>query len=206
MHANKDLLRQKIYQIIAGYAEDDAADALISDPVFTQMIGKDALASQPSLSRFLNRFDSRSIDGVTADFLKSELRPGNVYTSNSVVDFVRPLITHYNEKFPWITPFLRADSGFAVVSDLYDLCEKESVSYVIRLKSNAKLQRLADELHPASAAKDMSESECYFEESEYQAKSWKKARKIIIKSVRPAGEIFFTHSFFVTNLGDVFSP
>lgn len=150
VHANEDLLRQKIYQIIAGYAEDDAADALINDPVFTQMIEKDKLASQPSLSRFLDRFDSHSItsllqanqvlldkmhthresdaiifdldsthadtygkqeqsdynahygtvgyhplvafDGVTGDFLKSELRPGNVYTSNGVVDFVRPLI------------------------------------------------------------------------------------------------------------------
>ena len=263
VHANEDLLRQKIYQIIAGYAEDDAADALVHDPVFTHMLGKDALASQPSLSRFLDRFDSDSItsllqanqvlldkmhtyresdaiifdldsthadtygkqeqsaynahygtvgfhpmvafEGVESDFLKSELRPGNVYTSNGVVDFVRPLIEHYNKKFPWITPFLRADSGFAV-PELYDLCEKESVSYVIRLKSNAKLQRLADELHPASASKDMSESEYHVEESEYQAQSWKKARKIIIKSVRPAGEMFFTHSFFVTNLTDVFSP
>lgn len=263
VHANEDLLRQKIYQIIAGYAEDDAADALINDPVFTQMIEKDKLASQPSLSRFLDRFDSHSItsllqanqvlldkmhthresdaiifdldsthadtygkqeqsdynahygtvgyhplvafDGVTGDFLKSELRPGNVYTSNGVVDFVRPLITHYNKNFPWITPFMRGDSGFAV-PELYDLCEAESVYYVIRLKANANLQRLADELHPASASRDMSQSECYYEESEYRAKSWKKARKIIIQSVRPAGEMFFTHSFFVTNLGDTFSP
>ncbi|MFD1068293.1 IS1380 family transposase [Oceanobacillus locisalsi] len=263
VHANEDLLRQKIYQLIAGYAEDDAADALIHDPVFTQMMGKDSLASQPSLSRFLERFDSHSItallqanqvlldkvhthrksdaiifdldsthadtygeqeqtkynahygtvgyhpmvafDGVTGDFLQSQLRPGNVYTSNGVVDFVRPMIEHYNEKFPWTMPFLRADSGFAV-PELYDLCEKESVFYVIRLKSNSKLQRLADELHPASSARDMSQSECYFEESEYQAQSWKKARKIIIKSVRPAGEMFFTHSFFVTNLGDTFAP
>ncbi|PXW87165.1 DDE family transposase [Streptohalobacillus salinus] len=53
-HSNENLLRQKIYQIIAGYSEDDAADQLTKDPVFTQIIGTDALASQPSLSRFLN--------------------------------------------------------------------------------------------------------------------------------------------------------
>src|SRR5699024_8459150 len=108
-----------------------------------------------------------AFDGVTSDFLKSELRPGNVYTSNGVVDFIRPLITHYNKNFPWITPFMRGDSGFAV-PELYDLCEAESVSYVIRLKSNANLQRLADELHQASASRDMSQSECYYEESEYR--------------------------------------
>ena len=34
-HSNENLLRQKIYQIIAGYSEDDAADQLTKDPVFT---------------------------------------------------------------------------------------------------------------------------------------------------------------------------
>lgn len=34
-HSNENLLRQKIYQIVAGYAEDDNADQLTKDPVFT---------------------------------------------------------------------------------------------------------------------------------------------------------------------------
>jgi len=263
VHSNENLLRQKIYQIIAGYTEDDAADQLTTDPVFTQIIDTDALASQPSLSRFFRRFDQQSIeelnqanqylidkvhdfresealifdldsthsdtygdqeaaafnthygtvgfhplvafDGVTGDFLKAKLRPGNVYTSNGVVDFIQPLIEHYNEKFPETTPFLRGDSGFAVPA-LYDLCEKESVYYVIRLKSNANLQRIADDLHPPSVISDVSKAEMYYEETVYQAKSWSKPRKVIIKSVRPAGELLFTHSFFVTNLVDAFSP
>lgn len=263
IHSNEDLLRQKIYQILAGYAEDDAADQLTNDPVFTQILGKDALASQPSLSRFYERFDASSIeqlnranqeildrvhnhrepdalifdldsthadtygeqesaafnthystvgfhplvafDGMTGDFLKAKLRPGNVYTSNGVVDFVKPLIAHYNDKFPETTLFLRGDSGFAVPG-LYELCEKESVYYVIRLKSNAILQRLADELHPCTLPSDVTRTECYFEETVYQAQSWSKPRKVIIQSVRPAGELFFTHAFFVTNLTDVFTP
>jgi hypothetical protein len=77
---------------------------------------------------------------------------------------------------------------------------------VIRIKSNANLQRLADELHPASVPSDATKAECYYEESEYQAKSWSKPRKVIIQSVRPAGELFFTHSFFVTNLIEALSP
>ena len=263
VHSNENLLRQKIYQIIAGYAEDDSADELTNDPVFTQIIGTDALASQPSLSRFYTRFDNESMeqlnqanqelldkvhtfrgskaiildldsthadtygeqesaaynthygtvgfhplvafDGITGDFLKAKLRPGNVYTSNGVVDFVEPLIKHYNEKFPETTPFLRGDSGFAVPA-LYELCEDESVYYVIRLKSNAVLQRMADELHPVTEIFDVTKSEHYYEEIEYQAKSWSKSRKVIVQSVRPAGELFFTHSFFVTNLKDAFTP
>lgn len=54
VHSNEKLLRQKIYQVIAGYFEDDAADQLTKDPVFTQILGTAALASQPSLSRFLD--------------------------------------------------------------------------------------------------------------------------------------------------------
>src|SRR5690554_5975220 len=256
LHSNENLLRQKIYQLIAGYAEDDAADYLTHDPVFTQVIGTSALASQPSLSRFYTRFDKDSIhqlnqanqelldrihsfrnsnalfidldsthsdtygnqesssynthygtigfhplvafDGATGDFLKAQLRPGNVYTSNGVVEFIRPLIEHYNKIFPETNLFLRADSGFAVPA-LYELCEKESVFFIIRLKSNAQLQSLAKEYHPSTAPLDVSKTECYFEETIYQAKSWSKPRRVIIQSVRPAGELFFTHSFFVTN-------
>src|SRR5699024_6048178 len=95
------------------------------------------------------------------------------------------------------TPFLRGNSGFAVPA-LYELCENESVYYVIRLKANANLKRLA--------AVDVSKTECYYETTEYQAQSWFAPRRVIIQSVRPAGELFFTHSFFVTNLSDTFSP
>jgi hypothetical protein len=61
LHSNENLLRQKIFQLIAGYAEDDTADQLTKDPVFTQILGRPSLASQPSLSRFYTRFDEESI-------------------------------------------------------------------------------------------------------------------------------------------------
>ena len=144
-------------------------------------------------------------DGITGDFLKTKLRPGNVYTSNVVVDFIQPLIEHYNEKFPETTPFLRGDSGFAVPA-LYQMCEKESVYYVSRLKSKANLQRIAEKLHPSSVISDVSKAEIYYEETNYQANSWAKPRKVFTKSVRPAWELLFTHSFFVKILVDAFSP
>lgn len=263
IHENDKLLQQKIYQLIAGYHEDDAADDLTTDPVFTQILDKPALASQPSMSRFFHRFDPDAIDrlqtanqdlldrvhrarqtkamivdldsshadtygqqemaaynahyqtigfhplvafdGLTGDFLKAKLRPGNVYTSNGVVDFIRPVIEHYNEQFPEISYLVRGDSGFAV-PELYELCEKESFAYIIRLKSNAKLQALAEELHPTGEISDISVTEHYVEDSIYQAASWSKPRRIVIQSTRPAGELFFRHAFFVTNLGECFSP
>lgn len=62
VHSNEKLLCQKIYQMVAGYSEDDAADQLTKNPVITQNLGTPALASQPSLSRFFRRFDSTSIN------------------------------------------------------------------------------------------------------------------------------------------------
>src|SRR5699024_4553860 len=62
VHSNEQLLRQKLYQMIADYAADDAADQLTNDPVFKEIIGADALASQPSVSRFFNRFDETSVE------------------------------------------------------------------------------------------------------------------------------------------------
>ena len=50
-----------IYQIIAGYFEDDDADELTNEPVFTNILGKTALASQPALSRFWNRMNEDTL-------------------------------------------------------------------------------------------------------------------------------------------------
>lgn len=263
IYENELLFRQKIYQLIAGYHEDDAADRLTHDPIFKHVLGIPALASQPSLSRFYKRFTKKAIsqlqeanqelldsvhrarqskalifdldsthsdtygdqeqssynahyrttgfhplvafDGLTGDFLKAQLRPGNVYTSNGVVEFMRPLIKHYNEMFPEKSYLVRGDSGFAVPG-LYELCEDEWFYYIIRLKSNAKLKALAEEYHPAHEIQDVSVTESYVEESIYQASSWSKPRRIVIQSTRPAGELFFSHTFFVTNLGETFSP
>lgn len=43
---------QVIYQIIRSYFEDERADELTNEPVMTAILEKDALASQPTLSRF----------------------------------------------------------------------------------------------------------------------------------------------------------
>ena len=119
--------------------------------------------------------------------------------------FLRPLIEHYNETFPETSALVRGDSGFAVPG-LYELCEQESVYYIIRLKSNAKLKALAEELHPTHEIQDVSVTESYVEESIYQAATWSTPRRVIIQSTRPTGELFFSHAFFLTNLSDTFSP
>ena len=61
-HTDKENLLQIIYMIIAGYFEDDASDELTNDPVFKAVLNKDALASQPTVSRFFNRMDEDTVN------------------------------------------------------------------------------------------------------------------------------------------------
>lgn len=59
-HENEDVILQKIYQIIAGYHTDDSADELRFDPTFTTVLGKEKLASQPTISRVNNILDKNT--------------------------------------------------------------------------------------------------------------------------------------------------
>ena len=61
-HTDKENLLQMIYMIIAGYFEDNASDELTNDPVFKAVLEKDAMASQPTISRFFNRMDEDTLN------------------------------------------------------------------------------------------------------------------------------------------------
>ena len=56
-HSDSDILLQLLYQNIAGYSTDDAADHLANEPMLKTLLHKDRLASQPTLSRFRSRLD-----------------------------------------------------------------------------------------------------------------------------------------------------
>lgn len=63
-HTVLDLVRQRVYQIAAGYEDQDDADALRTDPLLKLVCGRlpesdPDLASQPTLSRFENAFSAR---------------------------------------------------------------------------------------------------------------------------------------------------
>ena len=59
VHSLESMLRQRLFGILAGYEDCNDHDTLRDDPVFKMIAGKlpedDALASQPTLSRFENQ-------------------------------------------------------------------------------------------------------------------------------------------------------
>lgn len=62
LHIDPENLLQMVYQTIAAYFEDDCADELTIDPVFTAILEKETLASQPTISRFFNRMDESTLE------------------------------------------------------------------------------------------------------------------------------------------------
>jgi hypothetical protein len=61
-HKDDENLCQVIYQILAGYFNDNDADELTNEPAFKNILEKSALASPPTLSRFFSRMDTDTLD------------------------------------------------------------------------------------------------------------------------------------------------
>lgn len=259
-HKDHENLQQMLYQITAAYFQDDHADKLRNDPVMTAVVGKSALASQPTLSRFHNRMDESSLkqleeiqrilrkraysidkpehilfdldstllaaygaqegeafnyhyqahgyhpllcfDGMTGDLLKVELRPGAQYCSKGAAAFMRPLLEEYQKEYPETALFARGDSGFAT-DELYSLFETNGTSYTIRLKSNAVLKRLSEDLD--SELYDLTQEDAIsyavvFGEFMYQAGSWDYPRRVVCKIEKPYGQMTHMSTFVVTNM------
>ena len=139
-----------------------------------------------------------AFDGLTGDFLKAELRSGNVYTSTGIGAFVEPLFEHYNQVVPVSNILVRGDSGFAT-PELYDLCEVYDNFFVIRLKTNRNLSKLAENFIQIDANHTWDKKEVVYSSTSYQAKSWSKERRFCIKSTREADELLFRHEYIITN-------
>lgn len=61
VHHSEEIILQKVYQSLAGYFTDDCADALANEPLFNQILAKDRLASQPTLSRLNSRLTADTV-------------------------------------------------------------------------------------------------------------------------------------------------
>ncbi len=142
-------------------------------------------------------------EGETGDCLKAALRCGSVYTSRQVVSFVGPELKRLRKKYPDIKIIIRGDSGFAT-PELYKLCEKLGIDYVIRLKANQRLQRIAGEIENEIMAEiDIHEGyHEYYREFAYKAGSWDKDRKVMLKLEKPVDQLLFIPTFIVTTLED----
>lgn len=113
-------------------------------------------------------------DGITGDLLKIQLRDGTDYSSTGVEEFLQPLLDEFQSDYPDIPLLLRGDSGFTK-PELYEQCETNGISYVIRLKASQPLYKLAsyiDDNLTDATKNDVVSYAVQYGEFMYQASSW----------------------------------
>lgn len=258
-HTLVQMIRQRVYQMAAGYEDCNDADFLRVDPALRLSLGKDQKfgAGQSALSRLendilgnaqgLQTLDEailRSADALIktkdkyrlvldvdstedpahgkqegcvynghfgktcfhpivaftgdGDCLAAELRPGNVHSADGVLEFIKPLVERYRKRFQLF--WFRGDAAFAL-PDVYDYCEKEHVTYFIRLPANEILRKIMEPEtksrpvgRPPKSGVKVQHFEFY-----YRAGSWKKRRRVVCKVEWHNGELFPRMGFIVTN-------
>jgi hypothetical protein len=130
------------------------------------------------------------------DFLGGMLREGNVHTSTDALEFILPYLG-------WAAGFakrvwLRMDAGFPSEPFLSAL-EKQGHRYVARLRTNARLERMAWPHVDRIANKDVPEELTHTVELTYQAGPWSRARRVVLIIEERPLELMPHYFFLITN-------
>ena len=144
-------------------------------------------------------------DGLTGDLLKAELRDGTQYCSKAADVFMASLLQEYREKYPSMPLYARADSGFAA-PELYKALEEYDCKYVIRLKENGRLKKLAaleDEELTEATRDNLVDHAVVYGEFMYKAESWDTMRRVCFKIEKPYGQFIHMYTFIVTTMEEL---
>jgi Transposase DDE domain group 1 len=99
-----------------------------------------------------------------------------------------------------ILRFFRADAAYAIPA-IYERLEEAQYFYDIRLPANNVLrEKIGHQLTRPVGRPSLTKVKRFFEDFEYQAQSWDKARRVIAKVEWHPGELFPRVGFIITNL------
>jgi len=102
-HSLATLVRQRVYQIACGYADQNDATTLRTDPLLKLVCGRRpttgaALASQPPLSRLENAVDRHTVEALATALVELYVRererdgPPSVSCWTSMAPMIRPTV------------------------------------------------------------------------------------------------------------------
>ena len=138
-------------------------------------------------------------DADTGEMITAVLRAGNRHASYGIVSILKRIVGKLKGAFPNAEIIIRGDAGFAIPA-LYEYCEEEKLKYVIGLIRNDVLERMIERLTEKvqSLYEKTGQKQRLFAEGFYQAQSWEKERRVIMKAEwLPLGP---NRRFVVTNL------
>jgi len=139
---------------------------------------------------YLPRFLFASVPGEPDQSLvRAELPDHQEEQTDAIVESLAAVVSTLRSRWPGIVLKLRADAGFAD-PELYAFLEANQIAYAISIGANAVLQHLAAPLcrraKQAAAASPTGRATVYGRVW-YQAQSWEKRRRVVVKvTVTPA--------------------
>jgi len=131
------------------------------------------------------------------DVERCALRPGNVHTADGWRAVLAPVIVRYQGIVGRL--YFRGDAAFAN-PEIYESLEAEGIGYTIRLPTNAVLQNRIGHLLKRPVGRPPHEVRRYYANFTYQAQSWNKPRRVVVKVEWHPGELYPRVGFIVTNL------
>lgn len=113
----------------------------------------------------------------------SLLQTGTADVRAGALGILKRVLPRLQAAFPRASVLVRLDAGFSGPA-LYEYLESEGLMYVTGMKGNPKLKGLAEPLMQESrtASADSGVSERHYGEAQYQAGTWNKARRVVIKA------------------------
>ena len=111
------------------------------------------------------------------------LRPGTAHPSLGADDDLMRVVSELRQAKTDAAIHVRGDCGFGLPK-MYDICEKNGLSYTFGIASNARLQGLAKELmqRAVDGYNESGTKQRLFTHFEYQADSWPHSRTVVAKA------------------------
>jgi DDE family transposase len=132
------------------------------------------------------------------------LRPGNAKGSLGAIGILKRLVPRLRRAFPFATLYVRMDGAFSTPEVLAWL-EANDLLHLVNMAKNSVLSAKAEPLMKKARklAKETGHTATLYGETPYQAGTWKKPRRTIIKAevvVNAKGEFRDNPRFVITNL------
>jgi hypothetical protein len=133
----------------------------------------------------------------TGAWLAARLREGQVHTAAGLADFLLPLIERCERELYQVSS-VRGDAGMPS-EELLGGLDVRRIGYAFRLATNPVLERLAKPHLRRPPGRRPKEPRTWCHELSYRARSWGRARRVVLVVTEVPGELFLRHFFLVTS-------
>lgn len=153
----------------------------------------DPAHGQQQLTLFNGHYDQNQyfpmmiFEGVTGMPLGAWLRTGTAHASHGAPEMLKQIVERLRQHWPQLKIFVRGDAGLAI-PEMYEYCEAAELKYAFGFSTNEVLKRRVKELELEAGTRliwwmnGQRETQLFHALDDYQAGTWSRPRRIIIKS------------------------